>query len=323
MWKWLNKGISTPIAVAIVLILVIIVGSFAWWQYGEIRKEKDEFSCRDDNDCIYGWRDKCIMKCVNRNTPKMVPCPLIKPAVWSSYIWDNISCECVNNKCVEDKEAFCQKACEDFRNDRDEIAKSAFLAERCGDILECEGLEKTDIWTTIWKEFLLSSQNISEDYFNSHISVESFDLSDWKQGTSFRMNYDINIDWATIRSCDHFLIKRKGETDYLTKDEIYSIPTHEGGLKDRVLLSNACGNSKKLKEFDKIISQSEVAPKLKQCHSSIEWSSEKAVILTNEGKLVVNAYGTIDHDQNKCKFASLDLEAGELIECRDTTCWVD
>ncbi len=88
-------------------------------------------------------------------------------------------------------------------------------------------------------------------------------------------------------------------------------------------MSNACGNSKKLKEFDKIISQSEVAPKLKQCHSSIEWSSEKAVILTNEGKLVVNAYGTIDHDQNKCKFASLDLEAGELIECRDTTCWVD
>ena len=36
----LNKGISTPIAIGIVLILVILVGSFTWWQYGEMWKEE-------------------------------------------------------------------------------------------------------------------------------------------------------------------------------------------------------------------------------------------------------------------------------------------
>ena len=38
----LNKGISTPIAIGIVLILVILVGSFTWLKYGEIRRETDE-----------------------------------------------------------------------------------------------------------------------------------------------------------------------------------------------------------------------------------------------------------------------------------------
>ncbi len=33
MWKYLNKGISTPLAIGIVLILVIAVSGFTWWQY--------------------------------------------------------------------------------------------------------------------------------------------------------------------------------------------------------------------------------------------------------------------------------------------------
>jgi len=40
MWKYLNRGISTPIAIGIILILVIIVGGFTWWQYAEIRKSE-------------------------------------------------------------------------------------------------------------------------------------------------------------------------------------------------------------------------------------------------------------------------------------------
>jgi|GEM_PF-6745656 len=42
MWKFLNRGISTPLAIGIILILVIIVGGFTWWQYAEIRKEESE-----------------------------------------------------------------------------------------------------------------------------------------------------------------------------------------------------------------------------------------------------------------------------------------
>jgi len=42
MWKYLNRGISTPIAIGIIAILVIVIGGFFWWQYAEIRKEENE-----------------------------------------------------------------------------------------------------------------------------------------------------------------------------------------------------------------------------------------------------------------------------------------
>lgn len=42
MWKYLNRGISTPLAIGIILILVVIVGGFTWWQYGEIKREEIE-----------------------------------------------------------------------------------------------------------------------------------------------------------------------------------------------------------------------------------------------------------------------------------------
>lgn len=42
MWKFLNRGISTPLAIGIILILAVIVGVFALWQYGEIKREEIE-----------------------------------------------------------------------------------------------------------------------------------------------------------------------------------------------------------------------------------------------------------------------------------------
>ena len=40
MWKYLNKKIPSSIALGIITVLVIFVGSFTWWQYSEIRKEE-------------------------------------------------------------------------------------------------------------------------------------------------------------------------------------------------------------------------------------------------------------------------------------------
>lgn len=42
MWKYLNKGISTPLAIGIILILVIIVGGFALWQRAEMTREENK-----------------------------------------------------------------------------------------------------------------------------------------------------------------------------------------------------------------------------------------------------------------------------------------
>lgn len=44
MFKFLNKGISTPVAMGIILILAISIGGFTWWQYLEVEKEKTNVS---------------------------------------------------------------------------------------------------------------------------------------------------------------------------------------------------------------------------------------------------------------------------------------
>lgn len=41
MLNYLKKGISTPIAIGIILILAVLVGGFTLWQYSEIRKEEE------------------------------------------------------------------------------------------------------------------------------------------------------------------------------------------------------------------------------------------------------------------------------------------
>jgi hypothetical protein len=40
MWKYLNKGISAPIAIIVILTLAIIVGGITWLQHREIEKER-------------------------------------------------------------------------------------------------------------------------------------------------------------------------------------------------------------------------------------------------------------------------------------------
>ena len=44
MSKYLNKGISTPIAIAIILLFVASVGGITLWQYSEMQKEELELS---------------------------------------------------------------------------------------------------------------------------------------------------------------------------------------------------------------------------------------------------------------------------------------
>ena len=44
MWDYLNIRLSTPIAISIVLILVILVSGFNWWQYKEMQIEASKIS---------------------------------------------------------------------------------------------------------------------------------------------------------------------------------------------------------------------------------------------------------------------------------------
>ncbi|MCK4454204.1 hypothetical protein KAU51_02560 [Candidatus Parcubacteria bacterium] len=132
------------ILIGILAVGIILIGGWwVWNNYQPIGEMLEGKHCKQDSDCIYGWPERCIMGCVHKDTPKRTPCPDVKVAMWSSYIWENMPCRCINNKCVEDKEAFCRKSCEDWKSNdcKDGDPKSVFFVMRCGDKVECECLK--------------------------------------------------------------------------------------------------------------------------------------------------------------------------------------
>lgn len=147
---WQNPKIPIVVALVVVGMTILAGGWWVWKNYQPVEEVLEGKYCKQDSDCIYGWPEKCIMGCVNKYTPKRTLCPLIKPAVWSSYVWNHMPCKCSDNECEEDKEAFCQKACEDWVNSNcvDGIPKSAFLATKCEDRIECNCLKQDQITIT-------------------------------------------------------------------------------------------------------------------------------------------------------------------------------
>ena len=108
MFKNLNKGISTSIAVGIVFILVALVGSLTWWQYGKMwretgklpeielpeKKEIGSKDCSVDENClVFGQDGDCNCGCFNKNYNWKAEgvCFCAAPS----------SCKCVEGKCED------------------------------------------------------------------------------------------------------------------------------------------------------------------------------------------------------------------------------
>lgn len=176
--------IDRKIKILIGILAVVILVAGGWRilkNYQPVEEVLEGKHCEQDSDCIYGWPDKCIVACVNKNTPKKIPCPLIKPAIWSSYIWNNMPCKCIENQCVEDKKAFCQKSCEDWVNSNctDGIPKSAFFATKCEDKIKCGCLEEDQATITTDKTEYEQGEEVKftvKNNLNQKIVLIAYDL---------------------------------------------------------------------------------------------------------------------------------------------------
>lgn len=179
--------------------------------------------------------------------------------------------------------------------------------------------EKEKEYLAVWKEFVLQSQGIDEDYFNAHISSIETETTEWNKGVSFRVCYKCSVGWASDKACDSFLIKRKGEGAYLSKDEILAMPSGEGGLKfkSQAYISTAYTNPKKLRPVTSIIPRRQAEESLKKCHADMKPTHEG---LNIDGKWVLHGFAVISDEKNQAKGGSVDLETGEVLECFDTAC---
>jgi hypothetical protein len=163
--------------------------------------------------------------------------------------------------------------------------------------------------------------SVSANYFDRYVRVDSVSTRESEHGTLLWIEYHVVVDWARVDAVDSVLIKAVNSTGYLTREEIYSTPVHLGGFTGRKYLSNSLGNPKRLREVVRIISRSDVTPKLKDCYHTLSLD-DGVVVLNRDGRFVVRARATINEKNNHCKTATLDLESGELTDCRDTECWV-
>lgn len=67
----------------------------------------------------------------------------------------------------------------------------------------------------IWAEEQMNRNGYDVGYFNKHIVPESIEIRKWNDGESFDVIYNINIDWASFKTHDSFIVKTKpGDTLY-------------------------------------------------------------------------------------------------------------
>ncbi len=100
---YLHKEVPTPIAIGVILVLVVLVGGYTWWQYEEMWAEGANIpevkapeigakDCVSDEFCVvFGEDGDCNCGCFNKNHNWEAEgaCFCAAPA----------SCECVEGKC--------------------------------------------------------------------------------------------------------------------------------------------------------------------------------------------------------------------------------
>ena len=95
--------------------------------------------------------------------------------------------------------------------------------------------EACNTYLEVWENLLKQRNNLSDTYFNDHIKVLKTSINEWNEGESFRVRYQIKIDWMEVILSDHFMIKIDSanappypsldvsRTNYLTQDEVNQV----------------------------------------------------------------------------------------------------
>ena len=174
----------------------------------------------------------------------------------------------------------------------------------------------------IWKQLFLERNQMTQDYFNNHITLCNTNIDKWNDGFSFRVTYKIKIDWAEDLLGDQFIIWLAPTTAglypsitlprsvLLTKDQINAAL----GLMAFSSSMNTVYSINQLKYFTfedamrNLISASGVD---KLCTSEIFYMRPHMVVPPN-GHPFLRSDGTISEEQNKCIRAEVDLVTGEL-----------
>ena len=168
-------------------------------------------------------------------------------------------------------------------------------------------------YQAIWKELFVEKNNLSQNYFDKHITPSYSRIDQWDEGVSFRICYKVTIGWAVVYRCDVFIIKIKKDNHLfpainlprdilLSKDDIRlalntnafsSLMLHLSG--DETLLFNS-----NLSAMDKLISD-----------SNLNTLCFKEIRINDSGHMVLEAGAQYVNKENSCVEGYIDLINGE------------
>jgi hypothetical protein len=180
-------------------------------------------------------------------------------------------------------------------------------------------------YLTIWKDLIKEKNNLSQDYFDTHIEVCASELNTWADGISFRVCYKFKIDWAIAYNCDQFIIKISADNKYypsldlprdtyLTKEKVKIAVDNRAFSSDIIKIANI--GSIKYSTLDKALNNLiEFSGVNKLCLNQITINEEN-------GDLILNASAQYENEENSCIEGTIDLITGDKV-VHDTPCWIN
>jgi hypothetical protein len=188
--------------------------------------------------------------------------------------------------------------------------------------------EEVRIFLPLWKQLFLSHNKMDDYYFDEHIRVIGAFISNFEryglQREFFVVEYYFYVDWARIKLRDQFIISYE-ETNLAevidTTQPEKSFSAFEkklvGVLPDRVLRSITS-----IKLQDHIASKDEISKSVTNASPLLGFDVNRSVKLDPHGELIMELWGTVDGDANKCLQATVELENAHVSDLTETACVV-
>jgi hypothetical protein len=173
---------------------------------------------------------------------------------------------------------------------------------------------------SVWKELFIHRNQMSQDYFNNHITPCIAQLHNWVDGISFEISYKVKIDWAEAVLSDKLAI-------WLSKTTIGLYPSLD--IPRNILLSSdQITELLSIQAFNSSINSVSPVNKLKfssliDAMTSLINASNVDTLCTGNvffqspnyksppvGNPFVEASGVLDWNENRCITSSIDLVTG-------------
>ena len=195
----------------------------------------------------------------------------------------------------------------------------------------CNGDSVCQKYFDVWKKEQFSRNGYNESYFNEHIIPESMTINKWNSGESFYVIYTINIDWASIKTADSFLVKLSPSEDTY---QYLNIPksTYLDENNINVVINKLAFNSTFtfFKPIDHLYYKTKndvlnaISTKAGNGFefSEIRYISDRPKIENPISVPVLTASNNANCSQNKRRVASVNLITGE-ITISDSVCYMN